>query len=33
VLTLIVTPAALMAIEQLATRRRRWGTALRSRFA
>jgi multidrug efflux pump len=33
VLTLIVTPAALMAIEQLAARRRRWGTALRTRFA
>jgi multidrug efflux pump len=33
VLTLVVTPAALMAIEDLAARRRRWGTALRSRFA
>jgi multidrug efflux pump len=33
VLTLVVTPAALMAIEQLAARRRRWGAALRSRFA
>jgi multidrug efflux pump len=33
VLTLVVTPAALMAIEQLADRRRRWGAALRSRFA
>ena len=33
VLTLVVTPAALMAIEQMADRRRRWGAALRSRFA
>jgi multidrug efflux pump len=33
VLTLIVTPAALMAIEQLGQRRRRWGAALRERFA
>jgi multidrug efflux pump len=33
ILTLVVTPAALMAIEQLADRRRRWGAALRSRFA
>jgi multidrug efflux pump len=33
VLTLIVTPAALMAIEQAAQRRRRWGAALRGRFA
>jgi multidrug efflux pump len=33
VLTLVVTPAALMAIEQMAERRRRWGTALRERFA
>jgi multidrug efflux pump len=33
VLTLIVTPAALMAIDQLGARRRRWGAALRSRFA
>jgi len=32
-LTLIVTPAALMAIERLATRRRRWTAALRARFA
>ncbi len=32
-LTLIVTPAALMAIEHLAARRRRWAAALRSRFA
>jgi multidrug efflux pump len=32
-LTLIVTPAALMAIEQAAQRRRRWGAALRERFA
>jgi multidrug efflux pump len=33
VLTLIVTPAALMAIEQLAQLRRRLGTAFRERFA
>jgi multidrug efflux pump len=33
VLTLVVTPAALMAIEQLADRRRRWGAAWRARFA
>jgi multidrug efflux pump len=33
VLTLVVTPAALMAIEQMADRRRRWGTAWRARFA
>ena len=33
VLTLIVTPAALMAIEQLGARRRRWAAGLRSRFA
>jgi multidrug efflux pump len=33
VLTLVVTPAALMAIEQLAARRRRFGAALRARFA
>jgi multidrug efflux pump len=33
VLTLVVTPAALMAIEQMAQRRRRWGTAWRARFA
>jgi multidrug efflux pump len=33
VLTLIVTPAALMAIEQLADRRRRFSAALRARFA
>jgi len=33
VLTLIVTPAALMAIEQLGDRRRRWAAGLRSRFA
>jgi multidrug efflux pump len=33
VLTLIVTPAALMAIEQAAERRRRWGATLRARFA
>ena len=33
VLTLIVTPAALMAIEQLGARRRRWSAALRARFA
>ncbi len=33
VLTLVVTPAALMAIEQMAERRRRWGTAWRARFA
>jgi multidrug efflux pump len=33
VLTLIVTPAALMAIEQAAQRRRRWGATLRARFA
>jgi multidrug efflux pump len=33
VLTLIVTPAALMAIEQAAQFRRRWGAALRGRFA
>jgi multidrug efflux pump len=32
-LTLIVTPAALMAIEHLAARRRRWTAALRARFA
>jgi multidrug efflux pump len=32
-LTLIVTPAALMAIEQLGARRRRWAAALRARFA
>jgi multidrug efflux pump len=32
-LTLIVMPAALMAIEQLAGRRRRWAAALRARFA
>ena len=32
VLTLIVTPAALIAIEQLADRRRRWGVAFRRRF-
>jgi multidrug efflux pump len=32
VLTLIVTPAALMAIEQLGARRRRWSAALRARF-
>jgi hypothetical protein len=28
-----VTPAALMAIEQAAQFRRRWGAALRGRFA
>ena len=33
VLTLIVTPAALMAIEQLGARRRRWSAALRARLA
>jgi multidrug efflux pump len=33
VLTLIVTPAALMAIEQLGARRRRWAAGLRARFA
>ncbi len=33
VLTLVVTPAALMAIEQMADRRRRWGAAWRARFA
>jgi multidrug efflux pump len=33
ILTLVVTPAALMAIEQMADRRRRWGTAWRARFA
>jgi multidrug efflux pump len=33
VLTLIVTPAALMAIEQAAQRRRRWGATLRARLA
>jgi multidrug efflux pump len=33
VLTLIVTPAALMAIEQLGARRRRWAASLRARFA
>jgi multidrug efflux pump len=33
VLTLIVTPAALMGIERLAERRRRFGSALRARFA
>ncbi len=33
VLTLVVTPAALMAIEQMAERRRRWGAAWRARFA
>src|SRR5580704_14705094 len=33
VLTLIVTPAALMAIEQAAQFRRRWGAALRGRLA
>jgi hypothetical protein len=33
VLTLVVTPAALMAIEQFSARRRRWSAALRSRFA
>ena len=32
VLTLVVTPAALMAIENLAQRRRRWGEAWRRRF-
>ncbi|HEY3640568.1 MAG TPA: efflux RND transporter permease subunit, partial [Xanthobacteraceae bacterium] len=32
-LTLIVTPAALMAIEQLGARRRRWAAALRARLA
>ena len=32
VLTLVVTPAALMAIEQMADRRRRWGAAWRARF-
>ncbi len=31
-LTLIVTPAALMAIEQLAQRRRRWAAAIRGRM-
>jgi multidrug efflux pump len=33
ILTLVVTPAALMAIEQMAERRRRWGTTWRARFA
>jgi multidrug efflux pump len=33
VLTLVVTPAALMAIEQMAEQRRRWGAAWRARFA
>jgi multidrug efflux pump len=33
ILTLVVTPAALMAIEQMAERRRRWGAAWRARFA
>jgi multidrug efflux pump len=33
ILTLVVTPAALMAIEQMAERRRRWGKAWRARFA
>jgi multidrug efflux pump len=33
ILTLVVTPAALMAIEQMADRRRRWGAAWRARFA
>jgi multidrug efflux pump len=33
VLTLIVTPAALMAIEQLGASRRRWGATMRARFA
>jgi multidrug efflux pump len=33
VLTLIVTPAALMAIENMRTARLRWGTALRARFS
>ncbi len=33
VLTLVVTPAALMAIEQGRQRREVWGTALRARFA
>jgi multidrug efflux pump len=33
VLTLVVTPAALMAIEQMAERRRRWGAAWGARFA
>jgi multidrug efflux pump len=33
VLTLIVTPAALMAIENLRERRLRWSAALRARFA
>jgi multidrug efflux pump len=33
VLTLIVTPAALMAIEQAAQFRRRWAAAVRGRFA
>jgi multidrug efflux pump len=33
VLTLVVTPAALMTIEQGRQRREVWGTALRARFA